>query len=159
MGDQNYYLKDIGGIAVDSSGELRVVNNVDGLLYFADTSNLSIPLSALPFEKLKDLSLRPIQNLQAVYAVLGDWTGFRWINKFIKTEIPEPRIITGLSSYFDILNATPTVIKYGDEFDYLTQIKSYILQESLFYRKVLLDDFIGQILGKNENIEEIGIVI
>ena len=159
LGDQNYYLKDIGGIAVDSSGELWVVNNVDGLLYFADTSNLSIPLSALPFEKLKDLSLRPIQNLQAVYAVLGDWTGFRWINKFIKTEIPEPRIITGLSSYFDILNATPTVIKYGEEFDYLTQIKSYILQESLFDRKVLLDDFIGQILGKNENIEEIGKVI
>ena len=159
LGDQNYYIKDIGGIAVDSSGELWVVNNVDGLLYFADTNNLSLPLSGLPSEKLRDLSLRPIQNMQAVYAVLGDWTGFRWINKFIKTEIPEPRIITGLSTYFDILNPSPTVIKYGEEFDYLTQIKSYILQESLFDRKVLLDDFIGQILGKNENIEEIGKVI
>lgn len=159
LGDQNYYLKDIGGIAVDSSGELWVVNNVDGLLYFADTRNLSLPLSSLPSEKLRDLNLRPIDNLQAVYAVLGDWTGFRWINKFIKTEIPEPRIITGLSTYFDILNPSPTLIKNGEEFDYLTQIKSYILQESLFDRKVLLDDFIGQILGKNENVEEIGKVI
>lgn len=159
LGDQNYYLKDIGGIAVDSSGELWVVNNIDGLLYFADTRNLSLPLSGLPSEKLRDLNLRPINNMQAVYAVLGDWTGFRWINKFIKTEIPEPRIITGLSSYFDILNPSPTVIKNGEEFDYLTQIKSYILQESLFDRRVLLDDFIGQILGKNENVEEIGKVI
>ena len=159
LGDENYYLKDVGGIAVDSSGELWVVNNADGFIYFADTKNLSTPLSAIPSEKLKDLSLRPILNIQAVYAVLGDWTGFRWINKFIKTEIPEPRIITGMSSYFDILNPRPTVIKLGEEFDYLTQIKSYILQESLFDRKVLLDDFIGQILGKNENIEEIGKVI
>jgi hypothetical protein len=158
-GDQNYYLKDIGAIAVDSSGELWIVNNVDGLLYFANTLNLSKPLSALPFEKLKDLELRPIQNMQAIYAVLGDWTGFRWINKFIKTEIPEPRIISGLSTFFDILNPTPTIIKYGEEFDYLTQIKSYILQESLFDKKVLLDDFIGQILGKDENVEEIGKVI
>lgn len=159
LGDQNYYLKDIGGIAVDSSGELWVVNNVDGILYFADTRNLSKPLSALPFEKLKDLNLRPIQNMQAVYAVLGDWTGFRWINKFIKPEIPEPKVITGISTYFDILNPSPTIIKQGEEFDYLTQIKSYILQESLFDKTVLLDDFIGQILGKNENVEEIGKVI
>lgn len=159
LGDQNYYIKDIGAIAVDSSGELWVVNNVDGFLYFADTQNLNLPLSGLPQEKLKDLSLRPIQNMQAVYSVLGDWTGFRWINKFIKTEIPEPRIVTGLSTYFDILNPTPTVIKYGEEFDYLTQIKSYILQESLFDKKVLLDDFVGQILGKNKNVEEIGKVI
>jgi hypothetical protein len=159
IGDQTYYLKDIGAIAVDSSGELWVVNNVDGLLYFADTSNLSKPLSSLPSEKLKDLELRPIENIQAVYAVLGDWTGFRWINKFIKTEIPEPRIITGLSTFFDILNPSPTIIKNGEEFDYLTQIKSYILQESLFDKKVLLDDFVGQILGKDENVEEIGKVI
>ena len=159
IGDQNYYLKDIGAIATDSSGELWVVNNVDGKLYFADIYSLTKTLSSLPSEKLKDLNLRPIQNMQAVYATLGDWTGFRWINKFIKTEIPEPRIITGLSTYFDISKPNPTVVKYGEEFDYLTQLKSYILQEGLSDKKTLLDDFLGQILGKNENVEEIGKVI
>lgn len=159
IGDQDYYLKDIGAIATDASGELWVVNNVDGALYFADTYNLTKTLSSLPFEKLKDLSLRPIQNMQAVYATLGDWTGFRWINKFIKTEIPEPRTVTGLSTYFDISKPTPTVIKYGEEFDNLTQLKSYILQESLFDKRVILDDFLGQILGKDQNVEEIGKVI
>jgi hypothetical protein len=156
---ENDYLKDIGAIAIDSSNELWVVNNVDGKIYFADINNLSKPLSSLPFEKLKDLNLKTIQNLQGLYMVLGDWTGFRWMNKFIKTEIPQPRIVEGMSTYFDILNPTPTISKVGEEFDYLTQIKSYILQESLFNRITLLDDFIGQILGKDENVYEIGKVI
>ena len=156
---ENDYLKDIGAIAIDSSNELWVVNNVDGKIYFADVDNLTKPLSSLPFEKLKELNLKTIHNLQGLYMVLGDWTGFRWINKFIKTEIPQPRIIEGMSTYFDVLKPTPTIAKFGEEFDYLTQIKSYILQESLFNRKVLLDDFVGQILGNDENVFEIGKVI
>lgn len=157
--EENPYLKDIGAIAVDSSGELWVANNVDGKLYFADTENITKPLSSLPFEKLKDLNLKTINDLNSIYFVMGDWTGFRWINKFIKTEILEPRIISGLSTYFDILNPTPTIIKKGEDFNTINQIKSYISQESLFNKNVLLDDFIGQILGKNENVEEIGKVI
>lgn len=157
--NENSYIKDIGAIAVDSEGQIWVVNNVDGKIYFADLDNLSAPLSSLSFEKLKNINLKTIQGLQSLYYTMGDWTGFRWINKFSKTEIPEPRIITGQSSYFDIIEPNPIIIKYGEEFDYLTQIKSYILQESLFDKKILLDDFIGQILGKNENVEEIGKVI
>jgi len=159
IGDSEYYIKDIGAIANDSSGELWVVNNADGYLYFIDTENMNKPLSSYPSEKLNELHYRTKENLQSLYYVLGDWTGFRWINKFTKTTIPEPRIISGLSTYFNISEPSPTITKYGEEFDYLTQIKSYILQESLFDRTVLLDDFIGQILGKNENIDEIGKVI
>jgi hypothetical protein len=157
--EENPYLKDIGAIAVDSSGELWVANNVDGKLYFGDTDNMSKPLSSLPFEKLKDLNLKTTNELASIYFVMGDWTGFRWINKFVKTEIPEPRIISGLSTYFDILNPTPTIAKKGEDFNSINQIKSYILQESLFDKNVILDDFLGQILGKNENVEEIGKVI
>ena len=157
--EENPYLNDIGGIAVDSSGELWVVNNIDGKLYFADTNNMSKPLSSLPFEKLKDLNLRTINDIISVYFVMGDWTGFRWINKFIKTESPKPRMISGLSTYFDILKPNPTIAKKGEEIDSLTQLKSYISQESLFNKEILLDEFLGQILGKNENVEEIGKVI
>jgi hypothetical protein len=159
IGDQNYYLKDIGAIANDSSGELWIVNNVDGKLYFIDNNNISNPLSSFPSENLTDLDLRTERNIQSLYYVLGDWTGFRWINKYVKTQTPDPRIISGSSTYFQISQPDPTVVKYGEEFDYLTQIKSYILQESLFDKKILLDDFMGQILGKDENVEEIGKVI
>jgi hypothetical protein len=157
--DKTNYLKDVGAIAGNSLGELWVVNNSDGKIYFADITNLNNPLSATSYDRLRDLALTTIQNIQSIYLTLGDWTGFRWINKFIETVIPESRVISGLSTYFDILEPTPTVVKYGEEFDYLTQIKSYILQESMFDKKVLLDDFIGQILGKNEKVEEIGKVI
>lgn len=157
--EENPYLKDIGAMAVDSSGELWIANNVDGKLYFADTENMNKPLSALPFEKLKDLHLKTINDLASIYFVMGDWTGFRWINKFLQTEIPEPRIISGISTYFDILEPTPTIVKKGEDFNSINQIKSYILQESLFDKNVILDDFLGQILGKNENVEEIGKVI
>jgi hypothetical protein len=157
--NENTYIKDIGAIAVDAESQIWVVNNIDGKIYFADLDNLSAPLSSLSFEKLKEVNLKTIQGLQSLYYTMGDWTGFRWINKFGKVEIPEPRIISGQSSYFDIIEANPTVIKYGEEFDYLKQIKAYILQESLFEKKVLLEDFMGQILGKDENIEEIGKVI
>ncbi len=157
--EENPYLKDIGGIAADSSGELWIANNVDGKLYFADTDNMDKPLSELPFEKLKDLHLKTTNDLASIYFVMGDWTGFRWINKFIKTEIQEPRIISGLSTYFDILKPEPTISKKGEDFNSIEQLKSYIGQESLFNRKVLLDDLLGQIIGKNENVEELGKVI
>lgn len=157
--NENTYIKDIGAIAVDSENQIWVVNNIDGKIYFADVDNLNAPLSSLSFEKLKEVNLKTLQGLQSLYYTMGDWTGFRWINKFAKTEIPGPRIITGESTYFDIIEPNPTVIKKGEEFDYLKQIKAYILQESLFEKKILLEDFIGQILGKNENIDEIGKVI
>ena len=157
--NENTYIKDIGAIAIDSEDQMWVVNNVDGKIYFADVDNLNAPLSSWSYEKLKDINLNTIEGLQSLYYTTGDWNGFKWINKFADVEIPEPRIISGQSSYFDILNLNPVVAKYGEEFDYLTQIKSYILQESLFDKKILLDDFIGQILGKNENVEEIGKVI
>ena len=157
--NENSYIKDIGAIAVDSENELWVVNNVDGKIYFANLNNLNDPLSSFSYEKLNQINLNTLQGLQSLYYTMGDWTGFRWINKFAKSEVPKLKIITGQSSYFDILKPNPTIIKYGEEFDYLTQIKSYILQESLFDKKMLLDDFLGQILGKNDNVEEIGKVI
>lgn len=157
--NENSYIKDIGAIAIDSENQIWAVNNIDGKIYFVDLDNLNSPLSSWSFEKLKEINLNTIQGLQSLYYTTGDWTGFRWINKFSKVEIPEPRIISGQSSYFDILNPNPIVAKKGEEFDYLTQLKSYILQESLFDRKILLDDFIGQILGKDENVQEIGKVI
>lgn len=157
--EETPYLKDIGALAVDSSGELWIANNVDGKLYFADTNNITKPLSSLPYQKLTNLNLKTINDLASIYFVMGDWTGFRWINKFLKTEIPKPRIISGLSTYFDILNPTPTISKKGENFNSIENIKSYISQESLFSKNVLLDDFIGQIVGKNENVEEIGKVV
>jgi hypothetical protein len=157
--NENTYIKDIGAIAVDSENQIWVVNNIDGKIYFADLDNLNSPLSSFSYEKLKGVNLQTLQGLQSLYYTMGDWTGFRWINKFAQIDIPEPRIITGQSSYFDIVEQNPTVIKRGEEFDYLNQIKSYILQESLFDKKVLLDDFIGEILGKNKDVGEVGKVI
>jgi hypothetical protein len=157
--EESPYLKDIGALAVDSSGEMWIANNVDGKIYFADVKNMSKPLSALPTQDLIDLGLSTINGLGSIYFTMGDWTGFRWINKFLKTEIPKPRLISGLSTYFDILHKTPTVIKKGENLDTLTQFKSYIAQESLFEKNVLLDDFFGSILGNNKDVNEIGKVI
>jgi hypothetical protein len=157
--EENPYLKDIGAIAVDSSGELWAVNNVDGKIYFADTNNMNVPLSSLNTTDLTDLGLTVMNGLGSIYFVTGDWTGFRWMNKFIKTEIPKPRIISGLSTYFDINKPQPTVIKKGEDFNQLNQLKSYVAQESLFDKDILWNEFMGKILGKGENVYEIGKVV
>ena len=149
------YYQPIGGIACDNEGFLWVLHNYNAQIYFYPITDLQqLPLSAIYSGVLPDTQYTVADGSRAFYSVFGDWTGIRWINKYVSPVNPFPRIIRGSSNLFDILKRSPIVNKINENFDQAAAYKSYILQESLFDRTKLLDDFLGQIVGNADSPPE-----
>ena len=158
IGNSNFdsrYYQGIDGIATDSDNYIWILHNYDGRIYYFPISNPSpTPLSALFYSELPGIQLSAFDGSQAFYRAFGDWTGVRWINKYSTVIQPIPRIVRGSSSLFDIVTNSPLINKINENFDATSNYKSYILQESLFNRKELLDNFLGQIVGNIDSIPE-----
>lgn len=152
------YYQGIDGIGMDSDDYLWVLHNFDGKIYYYPVASLgTTSLSALYSTQLPDIQLSAFDGSQAFYRAYGDWTGIRWINKYSSLIQPQPRIIRGCSTLFDIIDNSPVINKINENFDSSSNYKSYILQESLFDRKELLDNFLGQIVGDiNSDPEVLG---
>lgn len=142
-----------GGIATDVEGFLWILHNINGRVYYFPILPAAspLPLSSIYSGELPNIEKINPDGSQAFYNVIGDWTGSRWANKFSNFSTPDPRIVRGQSNLFDILKISPVINKINENFDYTSTFKSYILQESLFDRRDLLDNFIGQIAGNYQS--------
>jgi hypothetical protein len=78
---------------------------------------------------------------------MGDWTGVRWLNKYLNAVNTTPRYIYGKSNLFDVLSSSYFINKKNENFDQAATYKSYLLQESLYNNTNLWDNFMGQIVG------------
>lgn len=147
----DFYTQPIGGIACDLEGYVWMIHNYNGRIYFYPTNmTQQIPLSSAFYGLLPDIEQTISDRSQAFYSVFGDWTGIRWVNKYITATDPLPRVIRGASNYFKILKRGPVINKINENFDQAAMYKSYVLQESLFDKNVLFNDFLGQIVGNSE---------
>jgi len=147
------YQQYIGGIACDEEGYLWVLHNQTGKIYFYPVDTFTqLPLSGIFTGDLPDMRLVTDYGSQAQYLVVGDWTGVRWINKYIRTTIPAPRYIFGKSNLFTIIKNKPVVSKINENFDLSTTFKNYVLQESLLNKPELFDNFLGQIVGDSDSL-------
>lgn len=158
IGSNNFdarYYQGIDGIGMDINSYLWILHNYDGKIYFMPTNEGQLPpLSGLYYANLPGIENIAPDGQQAFYSVYGDWTGIRWINKYTEILNPTPRIVRGQSNLFDIIKTTPIITKKNEDFDQTATLKSYILQESLFDKKTLLDNFIGQIVGNKDSLPE-----
>jgi len=153
--DSRYY-QGIDGIAADNEGYVWILHNYEGKIYFfPQNTTTQLPLSSLYKLNLPDIQLTAPDGMQAFYKVFGDWTGVRWVNKYASVINPLPRIVRGTSNLFNIIQNTPIINKINENFDQAASYKSYILQESLFDKNILLDDFIGQIVGDYNSPPEV----
>jgi len=142
------YLQYIGGIACDEEGFIWIIHNQTGKIYFYPINDLQqLPLSGIFSGDLPDIQLTTSLGSQAIYSVAGDWTGVRWINKYIRETTTTPRYVYGKSNLFAIYENKPVIAKINEDFDQAATLKSYALQESMINKPVLFDDFIGQIVG------------
>ncbi|NBO99674.1 MAG: hypothetical protein EBU90_06045 [Proteobacteria bacterium] len=153
---EEFYTQPIGGIGCDVEGYVWIIHNYNGKIYFLPTSSTTqTPLSSLFDGNLPDIEQTISDRSQAFYSVFGDWTGVRWVNKYVTETDPLPRIIRGSSNYFKILKRGPIANKVNENFDQAASFKSYILQESLFDKKMLLEEFLGQIVGNADAPPEV----
>ena len=152
-GNNTNYIQSFGGIAIDSSAYLWVINNFNNRMYFVDTTkpppalldeNLYIDIAFPAEDPAFPLSSFEEKQFQAY----GDWLGSRWINKYALAQTPA-RTLTGESAFFNIypLSGVYNIQKVNENFDAEAFYKSLIFTENLEDKKVLFEDFLGTIVG------------
>lgn len=147
------YIGSVGGIAIDTSDYIWIINNFTNKLYLLDT--LSPPPSGEDLVKYEQLYF-PEDSPQndsptfedKQFQAYGDWTGTRWINKYMggSTRV---RTITGESNVFNIFSDKGrfNINKINENFDANQFYNSLIFTENLEDKPRLFNDFLGTIVG------------
>lgn len=141
---------DLAGVACTTSNAIMVVDRSNKCVYafnISDAVSGTISsLSSIPLTNVYDLSgnFGAQDNINAV----GDWTGFKYINKFYR----HFGFIDGLQGYSTFFNIYPSQGKYSigkknENFDAAAQYKAYIFQEPYNDYTELFDKFISTSVG------------
>lgn len=140
----------LAGIACTTSNAIMVVDRSNKCVHafnISDALSGSITsLSSVPLTNVYDLSGSFVvqNNINAV----GDWTGFKYINKYYR----HIGFIDGLQGYSSFFNIYPSQGKYSigkknENFDAKAQYKAYIFQEAYNDYTELFNKFIGTAVG------------
>lgn len=96
----------------------------------------------------------PESGLEQEIRAGGDWTGWRWINKFDGRVIPTDSTsgfisISGASEEFQLLpqDGSYGIIKVGEDLDFASVIRDYIHQPSLKDKRIFYDEFLNTVFG------------
>lgn len=150
------YEQSIGGIAMDTSDYLWVINSVDKKMYFIDTYLSTLTsVSGIPQVDLIYPPADPTNPVSAFtdprFQAYGDWLGSRWINKYM-IPVAVVRTLTGESTPFNIYPSSGefNITKINENFDANNFYNDIRYQEVLLDKTVFFDDFIGTIVGKTK---------
>jgi len=157
-GNFTNYIGSIGGIAVDTSSYLWVINNLNQRLYLIDT--LLPPASSLEDYEYVEIEYpatspenQPSTFEDKQLQAYGDWLGSRWINKHMLAETTT-RVITGESTSFNIypLSGVYNIQKVNENFNTEKFYKDLIFTENLEDKKIFFEDFLGTIVGDGKSM-------
>ena len=147
---------DFAGIGCTTDGMILIVDDARKQIQYFDIRNASTSaISGMMFTSLSaptDLSGDEPQNILNAY---GDWTGFRYINKFFH----RIGVIDGLEGRSNRFNIFPTSGKYSvgkknENFNASAQYKAYVFQEPFVDYTRLMTDFIGAAVGDGSATHE-----
>jgi hypothetical protein len=152
-GNYTNYIGSIGGIAIDTSDYIWIINNFTNKLYMIDT--LTPPPTSENLVKYEPLYFPEdsIENPSLTFEdkqfqAYGDWLGTRWINKYMGSST-KVRTITGESNLFNIFSdkGKYNINKVNENFNANEFYNSLIFTENLEDKLILFNDFIGTIVG------------
>ena len=137
------------GLASDFSNRLWVINNHKRNIAFLPTRSIG----------LSSVSIIPNIIDNEYYQSVGDWTGYRWYNKY--SNLGGTSVLSGSNTF--TVNPTGGLYnlrKIGEDFDPSETIKSYRQQDFLKDFNIYFDDFIGGIVGTaGSDPNELGVKI
>jgi predicted Zn-ribbon and HTH transcriptional regulator len=160
---QNVDETSIEGIGCDTKNLLYVINSIENSVYVFDTITRktidSFNINPQGFLFYSNGEVQPTKmklydwskSLQAS----GDWTGYRWLNKYGKKYLP---FYTDSSTNFKIYGESEklnfydrsvfTAFKINEDFNLAEQIKNTAKMEVFEKCDFLFDSFLGNIFGK-----------
>lgn len=128
------------GLASDFNNRLWVINSHQKVIHFVPTNAIS----------LSSQGIIPNAVDNEYYQSFGDWTGYRWFNKYLNLGS------TGTLSGITTFTVNPTggiydIRKIAEDYDPSETIKSYRQQDFLKNYNKLFDDLIGGIVGDGDS--------
>ena len=149
------YYNFLEGIAADSSDRVWVINSYENVVYvLSGTPDNTINTVTLPssgYERYDDINTQQQILSSEWFKALqanGDWTGFRWLQKYNMLDVDTVSSLSGTSGPFDInMIETYDIRKFNESWDAETQIRDYALPEHLYNNSNLFVDYIGTMIG------------
>jgi hypothetical protein len=171
----------LAGIAYDGKNNIIVINSLESKIMIFDTNEKIVKdyfyinpkgFSFYPSDTdsliTRDDFLGNIINQNAPTKIeyhpyiksiktLGDFTGFRWINKYLNLNTSSITL-TGSTRKLDFYTKNPyEIFKVNENHDFTEQIKSVSFVPSLQNSTVLFDELLHNIYGNSEH-DDLGIV-
>lgn len=180
--DANYNADEtsLEGIASDLLGRIYVINSIENKVFIIDSNTQQI---------VDRFYINPkgfVYSLSAQYApteleynpwsksalATGDWSGFRWANKYYKKQFNNTLYKTYSGTTYKAISGTTLpnyisfypegyydIFKVNENFDMASNMKSVAFQTCLQESKNLFNNFLGSIFG-NEPLQhdDLGVV-
>jgi len=152
----------IEGIATDIKGRVYVINSIENQVYVYDSINNVLLnkfyINPQGFVFYQADQYEPTLIESALWnksaQAIGDWTGFRWTNKY-GNKLPyfetsgNTLSLSGQSVPLNFIqHQTYDIFKLNENFDMAGQMKSMAFMPSLNESTALFDQFLGSIFGK-----------
>ena len=158
------------GISTDYRGNVYVLNSIENQIYILDQETMAYKdrfmvnpqgMSYYINESFGE-TVTQYNPMNKSLQAQGDWSGFRWINKYMETMLtygnsPESVYITGESQKLNYYKDNPySVYKINENFDLSEYIRSMCFMPILANSNYLLDVFLPAIYGKTDT-ESLGV--
>jgi hypothetical protein len=154
----------LDGICADATGRIFVINSVENQIYVIDKDSMEVrdsffvnPQGYIHYFNSKD-SINKIYNPYNKSAIAqGDWSGFRWMNKYANSSLPEYSTeeqfitINGVSRSLDFYTDTSynyNFAKNNEDYNFANTLKDLAFTPALVDSENLFDNFFGAIFGK-----------
>jgi hypothetical protein len=152
------------GIASDIRNKIYVVNSVENQIYVVNANTFSLEnkfyVNPQGFVYHMDDQFEPTKMSYNIWSkslqAQGDWSGWKWINKYGTTKLPDYThnesttvYLTGQSNYLNFYVNNPyEIYKINENYDLAKQMKEVAFMPSLIDSPFLFDQFFATIFGR-----------
>jgi hypothetical protein len=146
--DQVDSICEFAGIGCTTDNMILVIDDARKCMHYFDVVNAGVSsisaITTIPLQMPDDLAGAP-QNILNAY---GDWTGFRYINKYLH-HIGTLSGLEGESLAFNVYPASGvlSIGKKNENFNAAAQYQAYVFQEPFADYTRLMTDFLGTAAG------------
>jgi PKD repeat protein len=156
----------LDGLACDIKGKVYVINSIENRIYVINSktnileNSFVINPQGFVFELQNDKLLTFYNKYNKSAQAQGDWTGFRWLNKYGNIALPNfndtsrTAQITGISRKLDFYvdnSAAYNLFKINENFNLSKYFKSLAFIPALAESSFLFDTFLNNIFNFDEN--------
>lgn len=132
----------IKGIASDSRNRIWALDARQSTVYIINANDIN---------EIFTFYIHPqdLDSTEYSLQALGDWTGYRWLQKYIIGADMEMYSISGISNEFNIKSLSDDfrIRKFNESWDATNQVRDYALSDHVYDNSTLFNGYISAMVG------------